>query len=112
MILVTGATGTTGRYVVQELLAAGARVRALVRKADRASFPDGVEIATGDLADPGTLASALDGVERLYLLAPFEPRLVELERNVLDAARRAGVRHVVTHSGLWAPPQGPLSLVR
>jgi uncharacterized protein YbjT (DUF2867 family) len=112
MILVTGATGTTGRYVVQELLAAGARVRALVRKADRASFPDGVEIATGDLADPGTLASSLHGVERLYLLAPFEPRLVELERNVLDAARRAGVRHIVKHSGLGASPDAPFAIGR
>jgi uncharacterized protein YbjT (DUF2867 family) len=112
MILVTGATGTTGRYVVQELLAAGARVRALVRKADGASFPDGIETATGDLADPGSLASALDGVERLYLLAPFEPRLVELERNVLDAARRAGVGHVVKHSGLGASPDAPFVIGR
>jgi uncharacterized protein YbjT (DUF2867 family) len=98
--------------VVQELVAAGAQVRALVRKVDRASLPDDVETATGDLADPGSLAPALPGVERLYLLAPFEPWLVEWERNVLDAARRAGVRHVVTHSGLGASPEAPFVIGR
>jgi uncharacterized protein YbjT (DUF2867 family) len=112
MILVTGATGTTGRYVVHELLAAGARVRALVRKADRVSLPDGAETATGDLADPGSLAAALEGVEKVYLLAPFEPRLVELEWNVLDAARRAGVRYVVKHSGLGASPDSSIAIGR
>ena len=112
MILVTGATGTTGRHVVRELSAAGAPVRALVRRVERVAWPDGVEVAQGDLADPESLAGALRGVEKLYLLAPFEPRLVDLERNAIDAALRAGVRHVVKHSGLGAAPDAPMAIGR
>jgi uncharacterized protein YbjT (DUF2867 family) len=61
---------------------------------------------------PSESRSALDGVEQLYLLAPFEPRLVELERNVLDAACRVGVRHVVKHSGLGASPDSLIAIGR
>ena len=54
MILVTGATGTTGREVVKQLMAAGERMRLLARDPDRAVALDGpgVEIAQGDLARP------------------------------------------------------------
>ncbi|MEU5584236.1 NAD(P)H-binding protein [Streptomyces chrestomyceticus] len=105
-ILVTGATGTVGRQVVAELLARGHAVRALTRDVSRAAFPAGVEAVQGDLADPGTLVPALEGVTGLHLItfggaffAPLEtgPRLLEL-------ARAAGVRRVtVLHGGGPSP---------
>lgn len=68
--LVTGATGKVGRNVVTQLLEIGAPVRALVRNPLAAQLPDGVEIVQGDLADPGSLAAALDGVESVFLVWP------------------------------------------
>lgn len=67
-ILVTGATGKVGGQVVSQLLDAGANVRALVRDPGYADLPDGVEVARGDLSDPSTLETALDGVESVFLL--------------------------------------------
>jgi uncharacterized protein YbjT (DUF2867 family) len=60
-VLVVGATGRLGRLIVGELRARGLAVRALARDAARArgAFPDGVEIAVGDLRDPASLAGAL-----------------------------------------------------
>jgi len=102
MILVTGATGTVGGAVVRQLVAAGHPVRALVRQPGAGRVPDGVEVAYGDLTRPETLAEALSGVERMYLLAPLAPDLPHWEAGAIDAARAAGVRHVVKHSNLGA----------
>jgi uncharacterized protein YbjT (DUF2867 family) len=70
-ILVTGATGTVGRQVVSQLLDAGHAVRALVRDPASAGLPASVALAGGDLADPATLAAALDGAGAVFLVWPF-----------------------------------------
>lgn len=70
MILVTGATGNVGRHAVSGLLRAGAKVRALTRTPGTARFPDGVAVAGGDLADPGSLEDALSGVDAVFLVWP------------------------------------------
>jgi hypothetical protein len=66
-VLVTGATGNVGRIVVEQLLAAGVRVRAMTRRPQHAQFPDAVETVAGDLADPAALAPVLSEVDRMYL---------------------------------------------
>ncbi|MEU8383307.1 NAD(P)H-binding protein [Streptosporangium sp. NPDC048865] len=70
-ILVLGATGTTGRQVVAQALEAGAEVRATARDPEAAGLPEGVEVARGDLTDPGSLRAPLDGAEAVFLLWPF-----------------------------------------
>ena len=70
MILVTGATGTVGRQVVEQLVAADQPVRAVARDPDRAGLPDGVELVAGDLAKPATLAPHLEDVDAVFLLWP------------------------------------------
>jgi uncharacterized protein YbjT (DUF2867 family) len=79
MILVTGATGTNGRLVVEALLARGARVRAMVQ--DRAKAADlqqaGADIVVADFDRPDTLDAALAGVERALLLSAVDEHLVE-----------------------------------
>ncbi|MDX3191979.1 NAD(P)H-binding protein [Streptomyces sp. MN03-5084-2B] len=65
-VLVTGATGHTGRHVVAGLRAAGVDTRVLVR--DPAKAPEGVEVVQGDITD---LAEAAEGVDAVYLLWPF-----------------------------------------
>jgi uncharacterized protein YbjT (DUF2867 family) len=91
MILVTGATGNIGGALLRELRGP---VRALVRDAARA--PAGVEAVGGDLADVASLGPALDGVRSLFLLS----RVADTDAGVLDAARRAGVEHVVLVSSI------------
>jgi uncharacterized protein YbjT (DUF2867 family) len=65
-ILVTGATGNIGGHVVEQLLQAGVRVRALTRNPAEANLPDSVEVVQGDLARPETLPAAFENVERMY----------------------------------------------
>jgi uncharacterized protein YbjT (DUF2867 family) len=100
MILVTGATGNVGVPLVKELLAAGHEVRAFVTDvADaKAKLGDAVELANGDFTDKASIDHALAGVEKAYLLAPAGPDEPAWEAAFIDAAARAGVKHVVYHS--------------
>lgn len=96
-ILVSGATGMVGRHVVAELVQTGQRVRALTRTPSAASLPDGVEVVGGDLTDPSSLEASLDGVDRMYLLP-----VGRAARDVVAAAKRAGVTRIVVLSGALA----------
>lgn len=90
MFLVTGATGNVGRHVVDQLLAAGAGVRALSRNPADARLPAEVEVVGGDLARPDTVRPALKGVSALFLFpAPGTAG------PVLRAALEHGVSRVV-----------------
>ena len=94
MLLVTGATGHVGRELVRELGERGIDFRVLIRAPARASGLAGrAEPVVGDLGTPATLAPAVDGVERLFLLAPGIG--VEHTEHVIAAARAAGVRQIV-----------------
>ena len=110
MILITGATGTTGREVVEELRRLGAKdVRALVRDPARADFirEAGFETVVGDFDRPETLDAALKGVERALLLTPPSMQTFEHQRAFVEAAARAGVRHVVKLSAFGADAGAP-----
>lgn len=110
MILLTGGTGTTGREIVRELAAAGAKqVRALVRNAEKAAFirEAGFEVVEGDFDRPETLEAALAGAERALLLTAPDPRTVEHQRGFIEAAKRAGTRHVVKLSAIGADASAP-----
>jgi uncharacterized protein YbjT (DUF2867 family) len=88
MILVTGATGTIGRALVPQLLAARARVRVLTRDPARARALWGgeVDVAAGDFADPASLARSLEGVASVFLLTAPGPTVA-----AHDAAMAAAV---------------------
>jgi uncharacterized protein YbjT (DUF2867 family) len=104
-VLVVGATGRQGGATARALLAAGAPVRALVRDPDSptavALAARGATLVRGDLDDPASLRSAADGVRGVFsvqmpdmanLLGDAE---VRHGRNIVDAARAAGVEHLV-----------------
>jgi len=91
--LVTGASGTVGRSLVSQLVRAGEPVRAMTRDPAAARFPAAVQVVHGDLAAPETLAVALAGADRLHLF-PYPATA----REVVDLARRAGVRRVTVLS--------------
>ncbi len=98
MIAVTGATGHLGRLVLENLLERGmepARIAALVRSPEKAEglAALGVQVRRGDYSQPETLGPALQGVERLLLVSSSEVgRRAEQHRNVVGAARAAGVK--------------------
>jgi len=94
-ILVTGATGTIGRNVVQQLVQRGASVRALVRDPAKADFPASVDVVKGDLLDVDSLCSAFQGVSTLFLLNAVVPDEFTQALVALNAAREAGVNRVV-----------------
>ncbi|HEV7896787.1 MAG TPA: SDR family oxidoreductase [Planosporangium sp.] len=95
MILVTGATGNVGRQVVNQLLDAGEKVRAISRDPARAGLPAEVEVLRADLGEPDTLPAALRGVDRAYLF-PVSGRL----DGFLAAARDARLDRIVLLSSL------------
>jgi uncharacterized protein YbjT (DUF2867 family) len=98
MILVTGATGNAGGAVIRALVGSGERVRGLVRDADGAALPAGVEAVVGDLNVPETLAPHLEGVTAAFLLSGYGG----LEETLANM-RRAGVERVVLLSSSAAP---------
>src|SRR5438874_7242128 len=116
--LVTGASGFLGWHVARVLLERGYKVRALVRPGSRVDGLE-VEIATGDLRDPPSLARAVAGCGLVFhvaadyrLWAPDPNELycsnVDGTRNLLEAARKAGVDRVIYTStvGCIGIPKG------
>ncbi|MBO0869104.1 MAG: NAD(P)H-binding protein [Micromonosporaceae bacterium] len=106
MILVTGATGTVGRELVQQLASTGCPVRALVRDpAKLGDLADRVQVHIGDLDDPATLRPAMAGVARVFLLTSATRQ----DAAVLAAAKAAGATHIVklsTQEAGWVPVEG------
>jgi uncharacterized protein YbjT (DUF2867 family) len=94
-ILVTGATGTVGRHVVDQLVQRGANVRALVRNPAKASLPAGVDVVQGDLLDVDSLRRALSGVSTLFLLNAVVPDEFTQALIALNLAREAGIERIV-----------------
>jgi uncharacterized protein YbjT (DUF2867 family) len=111
VILVTGATGTIGCLVANQLYAEGITLRAFVRDPKKAAgmLSDGVEVAAGDFGDRNTLERALEGVDTVFLACPNHPRQVEFETGVIDAARSAVVSRVVKLSAHGAEAGSPVA---
>ena len=121
-ILVTGATGFTGRHLVQSLVNDGRPVRVLVRSAARAAdLPPGVDIREGDITRQAAVDRAVEGVSTVYHLAAAYREASHREegywevnvgatRNLLEAASRFGIERFVhcstvgVHGHIAHPP--------
>lgn len=112
-ILITGASGFVGAAVARTALAAGHKVRALVRAtSSRTNLADlNVELAEGDMRDPEAVARAMAGVRYLFhvaadyrLWAPDPDEILRTNcdgtRNLMQAALKAGVERVVYTSSV------------
>jgi uncharacterized protein YbjT (DUF2867 family) len=102
MLLITGVTGTAGSIVIREFAHQQVHVRALVRDSAKAhwlgAFPT-VEVVQGDMANPATLGDAFDGVDRTFMISSPRGDMVSTQCRFIDAAKVAGVRHVIKLSG-------------
>ena len=95
MILITGATGRTGKEAATLLAAKGVKVRALVRNPDKAAGlkAAGVELAVGDASDATAVRAALQGVEKIAVIHP-------VLRQTTAAARSAtAIMHAASNVG-------------
>ncbi|CAA9301324.1 MAG: hypothetical protein AVDCRST_MAG61-1025 [uncultured Friedmanniella sp.] len=105
-VLVTGASGFVGSALATALVEAGHRVRAMTRHADRYRGPG--EPVQADVADPGSLDRALDGVDVAYYLVhsldsgDFVAKDAQAARSFSAAAARAGVQRIIYLGGLGA----------
>ena len=97
MILVTGATGMFGGGVTRQLAERGVPVRAMTSSpshAEKLKLP-GVDPVVADMDRPETLGRALAGIDTVFVVSPMDDRVRVREGNVLEAAKRAGVRRIV-----------------
>src|ERR1700726_2902472 len=114
-IIVTGATGKTGRVVVTELLKAGYPVRALVHREDGRSArlkAQGAEIAVVDMSDAERVAGALKDVQRAYYCPPTDPYMIQGAVAFAVAAKEARLEHIVGLSQWLASPSHPSLMTR
>jgi uncharacterized protein YbjT (DUF2867 family) len=112
LILVIGGRSKIGAALIGDLLGRGQRVRALVRAGEAAGdVAAGAEAFTGDLADEGSLVTAMDGIEKVFLLSSPHPDAVGWHCNAIDAARRTQVRLLVRSSILGADRESPAEFI-
>lgn len=100
-ILITGATGTTGHYTIQNLLERGVKVRAMVRMIDERSNELeklGAEIIQGDFTNLNSLRNALKGIKRAYFCYPFTDGLPKGAGYFAKAAKENGVELTIAMS--------------
>jgi uncharacterized protein YbjT (DUF2867 family) len=113
-ILVTGATGNIGSEVVKQLSVTGANVRAAVRRSTDVDEIKGakVELVEFDFDKPEIIGAAFKGVEKLFLLTPFVPNMVEMGANLVERAKKVGIKHIVRLSGMGADIEPGITLGR
>ncbi|GLV57292.1 NAD(P)-dependent oxidoreductase [Dictyobacter sp. S3.2.2.5] len=116
MILITGATGLTGTALVNKFRKRHEQVRILTRDAKNANmFEDdpNIEIAAGDMLKPETLDDALKDVDKTVLISPADPvAMAAMQISFINAAKKAGVRHIVKLSSLNPDKNSPARFLR
>ncbi|MGI8996536.1 MAG: SDR family oxidoreductase [Pyrinomonadaceae bacterium] len=113
-ILVTGATGNVGSQLVKQLGETGVGFRVGARAADDARAAGGTkaEVIEFDFNNRDTISAALKGVEKMFLLTPLVPNMVELTSNAAREAKQAGVQQIVKLSGMGAGAEPGITLGR
>jgi uncharacterized protein YbjT (DUF2867 family) len=101
MIAVIGATGNTGRAVVEELRALGENPLCIVRNADKAREVLGADAraVVAEITDMTAMEKALQGVKRVFVVTGHNPQAGDQQIGILEAARSAGVELFVKVSG-------------
>jgi uncharacterized protein YbjT (DUF2867 family) len=114
-IFITGATGSVGTQLVKKLAVLDIPFKALVRTRDSGnllrSLPN-AEIVVGDMADENSLIDALQGIDSAFLLTNSSEEAACLQLNFVNAAYKAGVKHIVKLSQFAADEHSPVRFLR
>ena len=103
-ILVTGASGNIGREVVKLLSKKNANFVALVNERKI----EGVNTVSANFADLGSLEKAMEGVSTLFMVLQNHPEMEKWGKNLIEAAKKSGIKHIVRSSGSLADINSPL----
>ena len=114
MILLTGLGSPTGLRVAKKLLKSGHGFNALVRDAGKLSELKSkkVTLVKGSIDDSDSLVKAMDGIENALLITPLSENQYKIEKNFIDTAKKAGVKHIVKYSAIGADPDSPSLILR
>ena len=114
MTLVTGATGSIGGCLVDELVATEQPFRVMCRRPEQVRDFEShdIEAVLGDFSKPASVHEAMTGVDQLFLLPPDGPEMVDQVRRTLDSAGSVGVRQVVKLSTADSNPDSPVPWAR
>jgi uncharacterized protein YbjT (DUF2867 family) len=112
VILVIGGRSKIGSALIEDLVGRGEVVRALARTGERpVGTPAGVDTVTGDLADEGSLVTAMADADKVFLLSSPHQDAVKWHCNAIDAARRTGVQLLVRSSIVGADRESPAEFI-
>src|SRR5262245_16347312 len=111
-ILVTGSTGNVGSQVVKQLSSFNGRVRAAVQSKNRA---DNIKNTKTELVEmnfnkPETIEAAFKGIQKLFLLTPFVPDMVEMSKSLIREAKKADVNHIVKQSAFGSDLENGITM--
>ncbi|RLC22987.1 MAG: SDR family NAD(P)-dependent oxidoreductase [Deltaproteobacteria bacterium] len=113
-ILVTGATGTIGSFVCEQLKDVNADFIAMVRSEEKAKLLNekGIKTVVGDFADIDSLENAFQGIDKVFLLSVTSPESPELQGNLVKVAKEKGVKHIVKLSVRGADLESDIGILR
>ncbi|QDK79833.1 SDR family oxidoreductase [Spirosoma sp. KCTC 42546] len=114
-LLITGATGSIGAELTKLLADQGVPFRAMVRSpkdAQMLAALPGADVSSGDFNDAGSLATALQGIERAFLLTNSSEQAEKQQLDFVAEAQRAGVQHIVKLSQFAADANSPVRFLR
>lgn len=113
-ILVTGATGTIGSFVCEQLKNVNADFIAMVRSEEKAKSLNekGIKTVIGDLSDKSSLENALQGIDKVFLLSVTSPESPKLQGSLVKFAKEKGVKHIVKLSVRGADLESDIGIAR
>ncbi|WP_029985660.1 SDR family oxidoreductase [Pedobacter jeongneungensis] len=115
IILITGATGSVGSALAEQLAQKNIPFRALVRNLDKAGnlkHLNGAELVIGDFNDQQSIVNALKGIEKVFLLSNSSEDAERLQCNFVDAIAKGEVKHIVKLSQFAANINSPVRFLR
>lgn len=99
MILITGATGNLGSSVIAQLLKVTTKDKFVTTSSNENGVKklteQGVNSRLANFTDTASLNKAFHGIEKILLISTMDQNRLEQHKNVIDAAKKQGVKHIV-----------------